>query len=203
MPEGLEVFVLGRALLHAGLPPDRVDTHGKHLYVNGMDWSFGLWGRVHLDAEGVLTKVPSSGDGRTGAVVPLDASTRSKLGVDFATGTAAAFAAAIQPWRRSKRPLGTLLLDQSGVAGVGVAWGSEMLARCGLRPDKPANAQDLSPLAQTMVHVRDEALQTYFQSPTWHEVNAWFHNLYATRHMAVYKKGTPVMVAGRQWWVVG
>lgn len=197
MPEGLEVFVLGQALQRAGVPA--VETHGKHLYVHGMDWSFGLWGTVHLDTHGVLTKKP--GDARTGSVVPMDVDKRSQLGVDFATGTKSALALVMKPWQGSKRNLGPLLLDQNVVAGVGVAWGSEILARCGLRPDKPANAQDLSPLAQAMVDVRDQALKTYLESSNWHDVNAWFRNLYAIRHMVVYKKGMPVTVSGRQWWV--
>ncbi len=196
------MYLLGRLLQRAGLAPR---THGKHLFLEGEDWTFGLSGRVAFDGT-TLTKVNA---GRVfGSVQP---ETPLDLGVDFATGTQEQLQAVVSnKFMGARKQLGSLLLDQSLIAGIGVAWGSEILAACGgLRPDVSANAQDLRRLATAMVDVRTKALAMYGEDHvrdmdmvTCQEaVNGWFRNLYDARHMAVYGKGTPCMTGGRTWWL--
>jgi hypothetical protein len=185
MPEGLEVYLLGRLLQRAGLAPR---THGKHLFLEGEDWTFGLSGRVAFDGT-TLTKVNA---GRVfGSVQP---ETPLDLGVDFATGTQEQLQAVVSnKFMGARKQLGSLLLDQSLIAGIGVAWGSEILAACGgLRPDVSAKA--LAMYGED--HVRDMDMVTCQEA-----VNGWFRNLYDARHMAVYGKGTPCMTGGRTWWL--
>ncbi len=194
MPEGLEVFFLGKLLREkAGVA---AVTHGKHLYVDGQDWTFGLSGRVRFDGK-TLHKVNS---GRIyGDVVPGQDS-KDKLGVDFATGSVDAFREVVTSvLARSRGKLGPLLLDQSVIAGIGVAWGSEILHVCSLDPSKPSNAQDLSGLPEALCRVRDMALSRYDEHVT--AVDGWFDSLYAVRHMEVYKKGKGIDVGGRTWWM--
>jgi hypothetical protein len=210
MPEGVEVHVLARALVRAGIP---CLAHGKHIYARGHDYSFGLVGRLRLerDATGALAihkvvspRVPS------GAVEPEGPPRAAGAGnVDWATASAEELAAATATWGSRARCLGALLLDQSLVAGIGVAWGSEILHAAGaLNPVLPANAQDLRRLVPSMCAVRDAAVERYaaaLEAATdpVEFVNDWFHNLYAVRGdlLAVYKSGTVVMAAGRAWWV--
>ena len=201
MPEGPEVFHLGLLVNAAGIP---ARTHGKHLFVYGQDWSFGLTGRVAFDGT-TLTKVRA---GRIyGGVEEEEAagSSHRRLGVDFATGSQAEMAAVVRDvFMGSRKQLGALLLDQSHIAGIGVAWGSEVLhAAGGLDPSLSAKEQDLRGLASAMCAVRDAALAVYgskVRSDPTADINGWFGNLYAVRTMKVYGCGTPVTTGGRTWW---
>jgi hypothetical protein len=200
MPEGLEVYHLARVLRASGVAPD-AHSVGKHLYVYGQDWTFGLSGRVRLGPDGKLQKVNT---GRVhGSVVDLGVGDpcEPRLGVDFAWAAYDTLAAAVHGhWTGSRRLLGPLMLDQDVVAGIGVAWGSEILkAAGGLHPGRPAKDQDLRGLAAAMCRVRDAALAQY--SDRVKDVDGWFDSLYAVRTMAVYKKGLPVEVGGRTWWM--
>lgn len=174
-----------------------IRTWGKHLYIDGQDWSFGLTGNVQLDP--VTGRPVKVAVGRVHGHVLLGAASYG-VGVDFCTANVAQLQSAVARfYLGSRKALGPLLLDQTLVAGIGVAWGSEVLAVAGLRPDKPALAQDLRGLPGAMVAVRDQALSTY--ADRVHDVGAGFPDFYLVRHMAVYNKGVPVMVSGRQWWL--
>jgi formamidopyrimidine-DNA glycosylase len=129
------------------------------------------------------------------------------LGIDWMTAERAALASLVQTWASSRRQLGLLITDQSCVAGIGIAWGSEILARAGnLRPELPARAQNLRTLASAMLSIREEVQSAYTafvtHAPDLREViNDWYENLYTLRTMHVYKKGRPLKVGGRTWWV--
>ena len=193
MPEGIEVHHLGLMVQEAGIP---ATTHGKHLFVYGQDWSFGLTGRVAYDG----TKLVKVDAGRIyGSVVDAPPVT---LGVDFATGSLAALAAVVKDvFMGSRKQLGALMLDQTHIAGIGVAWGSEVLHAAGaLHPGQPAKDQDLRGLAAAMCLVRDTALAEYAAKAP-RDINQWFAGLYAVRTMQVYGRGTPVAAGGRTWWM--
>lgn len=193
MPEGLEVHHLGTMVRAAGIP---ARTHGKHLFVYDQDWSFGLTGRVHYDGT-TLVKVNA---GRIYGTVKT--SETATAGVDFATATLTNFSNVVRDvFMDSRKQLGSLLLDQTHIAGIGVAWGSEILHAAGrLHPGKPAKDQDLRGLAAAIVSIRDTALHSY-RSTHDLDINGWFECLYRVRTMVVYGKGTPVVAGGRTWWV--
>jgi formamidopyrimidine-DNA glycosylase len=196
MPEGLEVYHLACVLRARGVEPG-ARSIGKHLYVQGQDWTFGLSGRVNV-VDGKLVKINT---GRVyGTTTPEVPGASSRLGVDFASAPETVLAGVVaDQWMGSRRQLGSLLLDQDVVSGIGVAWGSEVLhAAGGLHPARPAKNQDLRGLASAMCRVRDAALAAY---SVVEEVDGWFDTLYAVRSMAVYKKGTPVEVGARTWWM--
>ena len=208
MPEGPELWALGQMLTRAGVPSTVV---GKHLWAAGQDYHFGLTGRARL-AAGVLTHIPAayksylSGkvDATFGSVEDLV--TAHNLGVDWMTGTEVQLATRIAAAMASRATLGSWMLKQECIAGVGVAWASEMCAAAGLRPDLPCNTQNLRGLASVYLAFQGRLMGEYgaiLDAVTTPEefVNAWCDNLYASRRMAVYQGGTTVLVSGRVFWV--
>jgi hypothetical protein len=194
MPEGPEVHYLGLVLRGLGMA---AQTWGKHLYIYDQDWTFGLSGTVRLDGDGRLHKV--SAGHVPGSVVAGTASFGK--GVDFCTGTPDQFREVVhRVFACSKRALGPLLIDQAHIAGIGVAWGSEVLREAGLAPHVACNAQAVTDgrLVDALVRVRDRALATYSASGL--PVAGWYRALYAVRDMTVYKTGTAMEVSGRTWW---
>jgi len=124
------------------------------------------------------------------------------LGVSWIHATEAELQEVVAKWAGLKRTLGALLLDQSQISGIGVAWGSEILCKAGLRPDIKACSQDLSNLVDTLLDVKNSVQQLYKAElektcDIQGFINAWFNNLYAVRQMHVYKTGTPITVSGR------
>ena len=213
MPEGPEVWILSQAI---NLFNSKFNTcaYGKHLIIKDIlegddiyfDWSFGLTGEVRINDANILVKH------NVGAIYGEQDMSRFKeellkgLGVSWIHASEEEFKKIIAKWSGLKRVLGALLLDQSQIAGIGVAWGSEILFRAGLKPDVKACEQDLSGLATVMIAVRDEITALYLSELTKTEdvkgfINSWFNNLYKIRIMKVYKKGTQVKVSGRTWWV--
>ena len=197
MPEGIEIFHLARSLRCVkGIA--EAESWGKHLYIYGQDWTFGLSGRVAWRPEvNQLVKVNTGkvyGKVEECVAVPL------RRGIDFCSASEEQLDKAVAGlYVGSRKALGALLLDQDCISGIGVAWGSEILHRKGLRPEVPASRQDLRGLSAAMAAVRDEALATYAaHAPDG--VEGWFDSLYAVRVMRVYKKGTPVTTGGRTWW---
>jgi formamidopyrimidine-DNA glycosylase len=95
------------------------------------------------------------------------------------------------------------MLDQTKISGIGVAWGSEILFRAGLRPDVRACDQNLSTLADSILYIRNDIKNIYEKELKEPEtiINNWFENLYEVREMHVYKKGSKIEVLGRSWWV--
>lgn len=206
MPEGPEIYALNLSLTLGGY---KTQCYGKHLLVNDKaeDWSFGLNGRVILDSAGNLSKNTKgyiTGSIKTAESMPQLVN-YNKLGVDFITGSTENIRLVIEKWKNSRKTLGGLMLDQSHIAGIGVAWGSEILNLAGLKPDVPAKDQELSKLADSIISTRDYILPIYTkfvsEQPTMEFVNGWFDNLYAIRNMKVYKNGVPIETGGRRWWV--
>lgn len=213
MPEGPEVWILSQAI---NLFYRKFNTcaYGKHLIIKDklegddiyFDWSFGLTGKVHIDDKDIIKKV------NVGAIYGEQDMSRSKdellegLGICWVHATEEDLQKVVAKWVGLKRVLGALLLDQSQICGIGVAWGSEILFRVGLKPDVKACEQDLSGLAKILIEVRDEITKLYFSELTKVSdvkdfINSWFKNLYEIRVMKVYKKGTQVKVSSRNWWV--
>lgn len=95
------------------------------------------------------------------------------------------------------------MLDQTKIAGIGVAWGSEILFKAGLRPDMRACDQNLSTLADSILYIRNHIKNIYEKELKDPEqlINDWSDNLYQVREMQIYKKGSKIEVLGRSWWV--
>lgn len=217
MPEGPEVSLLCQAIRAAWAMPDgaaRVQCHGKHLFLHDTqeDWAFGLHGTVHMSEDGALSKV---GVGPLcGHIRPLDA---PDLGIDWMTASEDALRRTIRAWSSpahgGRRSLASLLLDQHRIAGIGVAWGSELAHRAGLDPRRPACQQSMDDLTNAAIQLREHIMECMYAparvqmaaSPedARRAVNTWFHNLYAMRRefLCVYKVGTPAVIGGRTWWV--
>jgi formamidopyrimidine-DNA glycosylase len=204
MPEGPEVWILSRAI-NAHFNEQKSLSYGKHLFILDAkeNWSFGLTGKVQLNDYGNLVKVNNGwlyGDDLTYEKLEDDI---GKLGIDFMTADDLAIRNEVDTWRKSKKKLAGLMLDQTNISGIGVAWGSEILYRVGLRPDVKTCDQNLSKLADSILYIRNHIKNIYekeLKEPT-SLVNNWFENLYQVRDMQVYKKGSKVEVLGRSWWV--
>ena len=129
----------------------------------------------------------------------------------------------VDKWIKSKKKLAGLILDQSKISGIGVAWGSEILFKADLRPDMRTCDQVLTEgssgsnkLVDSMIEVRKKIQETYELELTrtlevckiYNNdnklrllINEWFENLYEIREMDIYKKGSKLQVLGRSWWV--
>jgi hypothetical protein len=127
-----------------------VYTHGKHLFViqpvnNGSDsfvyenLSFGMVGKVYMDPCTYRIVKQESGGWITGttesfsSAEALEAS-RASLGIDWMLATEEQLFQQLQSWMTSRKQLASLIVDQSRIAGIGVAWGSEILHRARLLP---------------------------------------------------------------------
>lgn len=205
MPEGPEIYALSLSLNLARIPSQ---SYGKHVFIRDSleDWTFGLSGKVILDCNQKLTKRRGYISGSIKHADSLDALIqKNKLGIDWMTASQSDLEHIITSWRDSRKKLGALLLDQSQISGIGVAWGSEALHIAKLRPDVSARDQDLKKLAPALIKIRNEIKKIYTEiieeSDPLEFVNNWFDNLYNVRKMKVYKVGTPVEVAGRKWWI--
>lgn len=206
MPEGPEVFALAYALRVLGVS---AHSYGKHVFFADTheDWSFGLSGTVALHA-GVLTKMNKGvAPGRVDTADRMeDVVANHHLGVDWMSAPALALKRVVRSWATSEKSLAKLVLDQSHIAGIGVAWGSELLAAAGMDPSATAASQSdrLNKLGNVLVRVRDEILHVYTHyianTDAAAVVNGWFKNLYALRDMKVYQKAKPLVVGNRKWW---
>jgi formamidopyrimidine-DNA glycosylase len=206
MPEGPEIYALSLALKKSGI---NAESYGKHLYLidSKEDWSFGLTGKIHIDLDNNLTKINSGFSGSIKRANDIQELIKNdKLGINFMDANKDQFNCIIEVWQNSRKKLGAFLLDQSEIAGIGVAWGSEILAIAGdLRPDISANKQDLSKLSEAMMTIRDYIKHLYNSYVNMHNphnvINEWFSNLYDIRSMNVYKQGKIVSTGGRSWWI--
>lgn len=208
MPEGPEVHILSIALNDMGIP---TNCYGKHLFVDGEDWSFGLSGRVSINDKGILTK--RKGGYMPGIIKKVGTMNglicENTLGIDWLTSNEKEITNVVAYWGKRPKLLGALLLDQSQIAGIGVAWGSEICHRAGLRPNIKASEQDISKLAEVIVEVGIQIKIQYFrywtsqktESDRINFINDWFDNLYSIRTMEVYKKGKEIKVGSRRWWI--
>lgn len=212
MPEGPEVWILSCAINKYYDDPNKTFAYGKHLFINEKkeDWSFGLTGKVYIkDSTYELQKIDSGwlyGD----IITYTDVNSQiSKLGINWMTGDRNILLKEIFNWNGKKNRLAGLLLDQSRISGIGVAWGSEILLRAGLQPADRACDQHIGNLIDAMIEMRTEIQYKYNKELDKLEskedlknfINNWFTNLYEMREMYIYKKGEKVTVLGRTWWV--
>lgn len=217
MPEGPEVWILSKAInrYYIDTVDVKTNSYGKHLIINDIieDWSFGLTGKVKIDHNDNLKKI------NTGLVYGQENSYKeydelvkglsSKLGIDWMRSSITLLQQEVNKWVKSKRKLAALILDQTKITGIGVAWGSEILFKAKLRPDVSACEQNLSKLVDIMIIMREEIEEIYTNELdkktdklTIKEfINGWFSNLYEIREMDIYKKGTKIEVLGRNWWI--
>lgn len=209
MPEGSEIWILSEAI-NKFYHSEKTKAYGKHLFIfknekEGENWSFGLTGKVCLLDNNELIKLHTGWI--CGDQLSFDnyESETKKLGINWLTSSDADLRKEVDSWIKSKKKLAGLMLDQTKISGIGVAWGSEILFKAGLRPDMRACGQALNKLADSMIEIRENIKKKYSEQldeSTCREfVNNWFENLYEIREMSVYKKGSKVEVLGRSWWV--
>lgn len=234
MPEGPEVWILSVAInRHFQTPQTNDDflrpidpncfnenepsstitlSYGKHLFLlnEKENWSFGLDGKCVLTDDNQLVKPNVSWIHGQQLMYDDINNEFARLGISWFNANEDALRREVTRWNSSKTRLAGILLNQCKLSGVGIAWGSEILHRANLSPNKRACDQDLSPLADVMLQMRDEIRAIYlstlegdFKDRTKEFVNCWFAPLYEVRepYMRVYRKGTPVKILGRTWWV--
>ena len=204
MPEGPEVWILSKAI-NNHLKNQKTSSYGKHLFIldKKENWSFGLTGKVQLDEKNELFKL------NTGWIYGDQIKYENledevgKLGIDFMNANEDLIREEVDKWIKSKKKLAGLMLDQTKISGIGVAWGSEILFRAGLRPDMRTCDQVLNKLADSILYIRNHIKNIYEKELKEPEalVNNWFQNLYEVREMQVYKKGSKIEVLSRSWWV--
>jgi len=235
MPELPEVYALSTALNKLGFETDVYGKHlllknretekkntNKDKNTNTIeDWSFGLEGTVYLkykDNQKINTKKTTaedfellkiehnafSGDKLEFNSVEEFIKTR-KLGINLLNATENDIYPIVEKWQNSRKMLGPLLLNQEDIAGIGVAWGSEILNNADLLPNVSAKLQDLTNLTDSIIYTRDKSIETYNKYVKNNNpveiVNNWFRNLYKVREMNVYKIGKSVKAYGRDWWI--
>lgn len=204
MPEGPEVWILSKAI-NTHFNEQRSLSCGKHLFIPDKkeNWSFGLTGKIQLDEKNELFKLNTGwiyGDQVKYENLEDEV---SKLGIDFMNANDNLIREEVDKWIKSKKKLAGLMLDQTKISGIGVAWGSEILFKAGLRPDMRTCDQNLSTLADSILYIRNKIKNIYeteLKEPTT-LINNWFDNLYQVREMNIYKKGSKIEVLGRSWWV--
>jgi formamidopyrimidine-DNA glycosylase len=207
MPEGPEIASLCKRLKILGLD---VETIGKHLlYKNSrnecFDISFGLVGKIKLikSADGYdiekITTSSLSGDIRQ---VPDFDSVIKNLGVDWLSSDRESLLKVVQSWSGRNKKIAALLIDQHDIAGIGVAWGSEILDFASIHPSTPATEVDIERLVDSIISIGEKAMEVYdnYDEEPEKFVDRWFINLYSVRRMESYKKGNTVMVSGRKFY---
>lgn len=209
MPEGPEIWILSEAI-NKFYHTKKTKSDGKHLFVfknekEGENWSFGLTGKVSLLDNNEVIKINTGwifGDQVAFDDYEVEI---KKLGINWLTSSEADLRKELDNWIKSKKKLAGLLLDQAKISGIGVAWGSEILFKAGLRPDMRACDQTLNKLANSMIEIRENIKKLYSEQLDESEckefINNWFENLYEIRDMNIYKKGSKIEVLGRSWWV--
>ena len=145
MPEGPEIWLLSKAI-NALYSNDNTSSFGKHLLVKDIkeNWSFGLNGKVGISPFNELVKINTGWI--NGITVNYDAyeETIKDLGIDWMTASKEELEKEVNKWIKSKKKLAGLILDQSKISGIGVAWGSEILYEADLCPDTSMYEQILT-----------------------------------------------------------
>lgn len=219
MPEGPEVWIVSQALNILTDNPNYSKAVGKHLFINGIrELTFGLTGKLKVECTNknniIVEKVNAGfcyGDDK---IIFENLDLSFGLGLHFMEMDIESFQTIVSKWTHSKKKLGALLLDQKEIAGIGVAWGSEILAKAHLNPNIKACEQNLSLLANALYNIQQYCIQVYtdfLQTMIEQEennkinllvefINGWYKNLYDIRNMSVYKKGEQVKTGGRTWY---
>ncbi len=211
MPEGPEVYILSKAINNY-YGYDKTTSYGKELIIyndntssiDGEIWSFGLSGKVQINNSNELVKITT--DIISGTIKDLKLKKDKAGGVDWMSASKEVITTIVSSWTKSKKKLAGLLMDQTLIAGIGIAWGSEILFLANLRPDLKACEQDLTQLAQSIFDIAtmiksiyDTVLMSNPDKKIF--INEWYQNLYKIREMHVYKKGEKIDVLGRTWWI--
>jgi len=235
MPELPEVYALSKSLNKIGFNTDVYGKHLIFHNKNNdkiEDWSFGLEGTVYLKNkddihnnnknnknkkikelkdinldEIELIKIEHnafSGDKKEYDNINEFINDRN-LGINWLTAKENDLIPIVEKWQNSRKMLGPLIIEQDKIAGIGLAWGSEILNNAELLPNVSAKLQDLTTLPESIIYTRDKILETYDSyiknnNPV-EIINGWFRNLYKIREMNVYKVGTTVRVYSRDWWI--
>ena len=208
MPEGPEIWILSKAI-NTFFKEENTLSYGKHLFIldKKENWSFGLTGKVFITESNELLKM------NTGWIYGEDIKYENinkeieKLGIDFMMADEKEIRKEVDSWIKSKKKLAGLLLDQTKISGIGVAWGSEILYKANLRPDMRTCDQNLMILSDSILYIREKIKNIYEKELKENNdslkdfVNEWFSNLYEIREMEIYKKGSGLSVLGRTWWV--
>ena len=217
MPEGPEVWILSKAI-NKFYSNDNTISFGKHLIIKDIkeNWSFGLNGKVGITQFNELVKIYTGWiNGDELKYVDYEDSIK-ELGLDWMTVSKEDIQKEVDKWIKSKKKLAGLILNQSKICGIGVAWGSEILFKANLRPHARACDQNLNTLVDSMIEVRTKIQETYeLELSRTLEVckiynnnnklrlfiDDWFENLYEIREMVIYNNGFKMEVLGRNWWV--
>lgn len=205
MPEGPEIWILSEAI-NKHFNTNKTIAYGKHLFFieNGENWSFGLTGKINL-VNNELTKLNVGWINGEKTFFSDYNSEIQKLGINWLSSSEEDLNTEIGSWKKSKKKLAGLLLDQSKISGIGVAWGSEILYKAKLNPNIKACEQNLDNLVNCLIEVREKIKMAYKEhldnSISENFINEWFDNLYKIRKMDIYKKGSKIEVLGRTWWV--
>jgi formamidopyrimidine-DNA glycosylase len=205
MPEGPEVWILSKAI-NQYYSHQKTSSYGKHLFIldKNENWSFGLTGNIVIHNNELLKLDNGWIYGDKIKYENLTDET-IKLGIDFMTADEAQIREEVDRWIKSKKKLAGLMLDQTKISGIGVAWGSEILFRASLRPDMRTCDQVLNKLADSILYIREKIKNIYEnelkEKGAFELVDDWFDNLYEIREMQIYKKGSKLEVLGRSWWV--
>ena len=225
MPEGPEIWILSKAINNFYLN-DNTISFGKHLIIKDIkeNWSFGLNGKINISSYNELVKIDLGWINGDKIKYNDDyRETTKELGLDWMTASKEELEKEVNKWIKSKKKLAALILDQTKISGIGVAWGSEILFKADLRPDIKACDQDLTEassglnkLVDSMIKIRKKIQDIYdlelnrtlevckiYNSDLKLRllINEWFENLYEIREMDIYKKGSKLEVLGRSWWV--
>lgn len=217
MPEGPEVWILSKAI-NKFYSNDNTVSYGKHLIIKDINenWSFGLNGKVCVGSFNDLVKIDAGWINGDNKKYDNYEDSIKELGLDWMSASKEELEKEVNSWLKSKKKLAALILDQSKISGIGVAWGSEILFKANLRPDMKACDQVLDKLVDSLIEIRKKIQDTYeLELNRSLEVckiynndlklrlliNEWFENLYEIREMDIYKKGSKLQVLGRSWWV--
>lgn len=210
MPEGAEIWILSEAI-NKFYHTEKTRAYGKHLFIfnkdsiTGENWSFGLNGNVKILDNNELIKIHTGWIYGDKIGFYNYESEIQKLGTNWLTSSEADLHKIVGTWIKSKKKLASLILDQTKISGIGVAWGSEILFKADLKPDMRCCDQALNKLVDSMIEIREKIKKQYSQlideSNCKEFINEWFENLYEVREMDIYKKGSQLKVLGRNWWV--
>jgi formamidopyrimidine-DNA glycosylase len=219
MPEGPEVFILCEAI-NRYYGTEICKCIGKHLILPNQTivpndgeytdilWSFGLNGTIKFNDCDELYK-PIDGNWIYGINQPHIYSTCTLSNINWLTSDEEVLTKFATKISKLKGKLGPILIKQSKIVGIGIAWGSEILHRAKLHPNLACNQQNFEYFVSAIIEIRKEIIETYTNylntfdtKPRLKEfIEDWFENLYTIRHMNVYKKGTEFVVSGRSWWI--
>jgi formamidopyrimidine-DNA glycosylase len=143
---------------------------------------------------------------------------KNRLGIDITHSSIDIVEKRIGEWTKRKKAIGALLLDQSEIAGIGLAWACEILHQAKIAPDAKANLlskDDVKKLAVYTLAIRNISIDTYMEhidelyinggrKAMVDFINRWFRNLYKIRTMEAYQNPNSeiVHVAGRRFCIV-